>query len=93
MIAEKERSARPWLPVAVVTGAIAGGIAASLNALVALALLGVILIVLLLAAPFAALPLIIAASALDRFGPHWGDANVRLDLLAVLLVAAALANR
>jgi hypothetical protein len=50
-------------------------------------------IVLILAVPAAAVPLMIASSALDRFGLSWGDANVRIDLLVVLLLAVVCSNR
>jgi len=93
MMLANPRSRFLGLPIVVALAAFLSGIAIYVNIFAALAVVAAVAFMVLLAAPFAALPLIIAASALDRFGPHWGDANVRLDLLAVLLVAAALANR
>jgi O-Antigen ligase len=81
------------VPTAVALAAALGGIAAYLNLLAALAVVAALAFVVLLTEPRAVLPILIVASALDRYGPQWGDANIRLDLLVALLAAGVLANR
>jgi O-Antigen ligase len=93
MILAGPRSRSLGLPVAVALAALMGGAAVYINVLAALAVVAALAFVVLLAEPALALPVLIAAAALNRYGPHWGDANIRLDLLAALLVAVVLLNR
>jgi hypothetical protein len=93
MILAGPRSRSLALSLAVTLAALIGGIAVSINVLAALAVVAALTFLLLLAEPALGLPVLVISSALDRYGPHWGDANIRLDLLATLLVAAVLLNR
>jgi O-antigen ligase len=87
------RRTNAWLTPVVLLGAAIAGLAVYLGAFAAAVVVAGLSIVLILAVPAAAVPLMIASSALDRFGLSWGDANVRIDLLVVLLLAVVCSNR
>ncbi|HLJ67004.1 MAG TPA: O-antigen ligase family protein [Chloroflexota bacterium] len=80
-----------WLVLGALLGAVLGGSAAVLGPLSWLALLGVAAIAVALLAPSAAIPLVIVASAVNRYEVVWGPARVRYDIIAVLLIAGVLA--
>jgi len=82
-----------WLPLAGGLGAIVVGLIVALYPPAGLALLGPIGLILLLVNGGAALPLLILAAALNRFGVQAGDAAIRLDYVVVLLLAVLLTNR
>ena len=91
MIATRPR--RPWLPGIALLSAGIAGCAIFVTPLAGLALLGPAALALVLLFPGAALPAVIAVAAANRLALSWGDAQIRLEILVVLLLFAALVNR
>lgn len=69
------------------------GVLALFGPVPALGLLALAGAILLLVVPGLALPLLVLASALNRFGYAWGDTQIRLEILVGLLISLVVANR
>lgn len=87
------RTTRSWLPVASLLGAVLVAGATAISPLAGIGLTAVAALACLLLIPIAALPVLIAGSALNRLAVPWGDSQVRLEILLVLLLTVVLANR
>lgn len=73
--------------------AVAGAaLLAALGPLPALAGLGLCAALLITVAPSLALPLLIATSALNRYGYAWGDTDIRIEILVAFLLALLVTN-
>ncbi|MDQ2744475.1 MAG: O-antigen ligase family protein [Chloroflexota bacterium] len=87
------RPTASWLPLAALLAALGVGFIAFLGPLAGLALLAPLAAAFVLLFPPLAVPLLIVASSVNRFGIAWGDAQIRVEILIVLLLAAVIANQ
>lgn len=87
------RAAGTWAPIATVAAAATVGLATAINPIAGLAFLGPIAAAVVLLAPAVAAPLLIVASAINRVGVSWGDAQIRIEIVVVLLLAVVVANQ
>jgi O-antigen ligase len=81
------------LPSAVLAGAVVAGTAAFLAPVAGAALLLPLAAICMLVWPALALPLLVTASATNRVAISWQGAQVRVEILLVLLLALVLVNR
>lgn len=89
----RPHTTNPWTPIAAVLSAITVGLATAINPLVGLAFLGPIAAALVLLTPVVAVPLLIVSSALNRVGVTSGDAQIRIEIVVVLLLAVVVGNQ
>lgn len=83
----------PAAPILGLLVAAAAALSTMASPVVAVGLLGALAAIVLLALPPLLLPLLVVSSALDRFQLSAGGAQIRIDIIAVLLIAAVLGNR
>ncbi len=69
------------------------GLATAINPLAGLAFLAPIAAALVLLTPVVAVPLLVVASAMNRVAASWGDAQIRIEIVVVLLLAVVVANQ
>lgn len=87
------RAAATWVPIAAVASSMAAGLATAINPIAGLAFLAPIAAALVLLSPVVAVPLLIVASTINRVGVSWGDAQIRIEIVVVLLLAVVVANQ
>ncbi|MGI8825175.1 MAG: O-antigen ligase family protein [Chloroflexota bacterium] len=84
------RSTAPVVPLA--AAVIVAAAATGASPIAGVALLGLVVAAGLLLFPVALLPAILVTSALNRVGVQYGDAQIRIDLITVVLAATVLIN-
>ncbi len=89
----RSRTTGSLAPVAALLSAVVIGLATAISPIAGMAFLGPIAAALVLLMPVVAVPLLIVTSALNRIGITWGDAQIRIEIVVVLLLAAVVANQ